>query len=112
MTIAVSSDSEDILQIASVYGADLLIARPVELAGDEAAKIPAVAHCANEAERLTGVRYDSVTDLDATSPLRSIADIAGAVELLETSDARNIITGHLPAVLPISTWWSTVPTGA
>ncbi|MBJ6359979.1 cytidylyltransferase domain-containing protein [Paenibacillus sp. GCM10012307] len=93
-TIAVSSDSEEILQTALKYGANLLITRPPDLAGDEAAKIPAIAHCAEEAERLTGIKYDTVTDLDATSPLRTIADIAGAVHLLETSEACNVITGH------------------
>ncbi len=38
-------------------------------------------------------RTDIVVDLDATSPLRSLDDIRGAVAKLEKSDADNLLTG-------------------
>ncbi|MBK8759900.1 MAG: acylneuraminate cytidylyltransferase family protein [Sulfuritalea sp.] len=91
--IAVSSDSDEILQTAQGYGASLCVKRPAELATDQAAKLPAIAHCVREAECQLGILFDVAVDLDATSPLRTTDDIVGAVELLESTDAPNVITG-------------------
>ena len=91
--IAVSSDSEQILDIAKAWGADYVIQRPKTMASDTAAKLPAIQHCAKEAERLSGKAFDTFVDLDATSPLRSIEDIHGAVQLLEEQKGSNVITG-------------------
>ena len=91
--VAVSSDAAQILEIARQWGADYLIERPAELATDTAPKVPAIRHCVAEAERLSGAAYDTLVDLDATSPLRIAEDIAGAVALLEREACGNVITG-------------------
>lgn len=91
--IAVSSDSSEILEVAGRYGADLLIQRPNELATDDAAKLPAIRHCVDQAEKTRGARFEVIVDLDATSPLRTIADIQAAVDLLEREKVSNVITG-------------------
>ena len=91
--IAVSSDSREILNTASKCGADLLVERPPELATDVSAKIPAIQHCAQYAEQATGREFKVIVDLDATSPLRLPEDIQGAVNLLETENISNVITG-------------------
>jgi CMP-N,N'-diacetyllegionaminic acid synthase len=90
--IAVSSDSHDILQVSEKYGADLLIERPPELASDTAAKVPAILHAMQQAEARSGAQYDTLVDLDATSPLRTPDDIRGVVDLLERSGASSVIT--------------------
>jgi CMP-N,N'-diacetyllegionaminic acid synthase len=90
--IAVSSDSEAILKIAASEGVEHCIRRPDALATDQAAKIPAIQHCVREVERIGGQRYQVVVDLDSTSPLRSLADIKGAVDLLESRGVSNVIT--------------------
>lgn len=90
--IVVSSDSEAILDAASEWGADHLIHRPDELARDESPKLPVIRHCAVEAEKMTGLQFDTFVDLDATSPLRLPEDIAGAVGLLEKAGHSNVIT--------------------
>jgi CMP-N,N'-diacetyllegionaminic acid synthase len=90
--IAVSSDSQDILETAKTFGADILIQRPAELATDSAAKLPAIRHAVASVEQEHGTMFDTFVDLDATSPLRSIEDIRNAVALLETSGAGNVIT--------------------
>ena len=92
-TIAVSSDSQAILDAAKAAGADLLVERPPELATDSAAKVPAIVHCLKESERRLGISYDIEVDLDVTSPLRLPEDIVGAVRLLESSSVTNVITG-------------------
>lgn len=91
--IAVSSDSPRILETAGQWGADLLVERPAELATDAAPKLPAIQHAVEWAERVTGEPFDTLVDLDATSPLRSVEDIRGAVGLLESSGVSQVITG-------------------
>jgi CMP-N,N'-diacetyllegionaminic acid synthase len=90
--IAISSDSDLILEAAREFGADYLIKRPDELATDQAAKLPVIKHCVAEVEQKKGYTFDTIVDLDATSPLRSIEDIQSAVALLEESGAGNVIT--------------------
>ena len=93
--IAVSSDSAEILDVASKEGVDFLIKRPAELASDFAAKPPVIKHCVEEVERKLNSRFDLIVDLDSTSPLRIADDINGAINLLETTQASNVITGSL-----------------
>jgi N-acylneuraminate cytidylyltransferase/CMP-N,N'-diacetyllegionaminic acid synthase len=94
--LAVSSDSDEILNVAREWGCDYLIKRPDELATDQAAKLPVIRHCVAEVERLVGYEFDTLVDLDATSPLRTPDDIGNAVRLLEESGAGNVITA-MPA---------------
>jgi CMP-N,N'-diacetyllegionaminic acid synthase len=91
--IAVSSDSPLILDTAKRYGADILVERPLEMATDEAAKLPAIQHCVRTAEQVRGATFDIVVDLDATSPLRTVNDIREVVQMLEERKVSNVITG-------------------
>ena len=92
--IVLSSDSEDILKLAKDWGVDHSIERPVDLATDSAAKLPAIQHCFRTAETMFGIRFDTVVDLDVTSPLRNQSDLKGALGLLESGDSvTNVITG-------------------
>lgn len=90
--IAVSSDSPAILEVAHSHGANLLISRPLELATDRSAKLPAIRHCVLESERITKNQFDIIVDLDATSPLRYPEDIQEVVKLVETENVSNAIT--------------------
>jgi CMP-N,N'-diacetyllegionaminic acid synthase len=90
--IAVSSDSDEILDVARAHGADELVKRPAELASDTSAKVPAIRHAVVEIERRRGVRFETCVDLDATAPLRTGADVAASVRLLESTDASNVFS--------------------
>ncbi len=90
--IAVSSDNAGILETATRYGADVLVQRPAEMATDTAAKIPAIRHCLLEAEKQAGQKFETLVDLDATSPLRTAQDIIDVLALLDTRSATNVIT--------------------
>lgn len=94
--IAVSSDSEAILAIAQQCGVDHVVLRPADLASDQAAKLPAIRHCVVEVQQRTGIDFDTLVDLDATSPLRLPQDIIDAVALLESNAVGNVITA-MPA---------------
>jgi CMP-N,N'-diacetyllegionaminic acid synthase len=90
--VAVSSDSREILEISAQWGADCLIERPAAMATDQAPKVPAMRHCWQKTEEMRGAFYEVIVDLDATSPLRGVDDIRGAVKLLEECGAGNVIT--------------------
>jgi len=91
--IAFSSDSDALLEEAQRSGADIAVKRPDEMATDAAPKIPAIRHCLEQAMQRTGHTPEIFVDLDVTSPLRLASDITGAVDLLRSSDAPNVITG-------------------
>ncbi|WP_366654193.1 acylneuraminate cytidylyltransferase family protein [Fodinicurvata sp. EGI_FJ10296] len=91
--VAVSSDSADILDAARSAGADLLVERPPELATDTVSSLPAVVHCVKAAENHLGRECDSILYLQATSPLRMVTDIQGAVALHDKSRPGSVITG-------------------
>jgi|SaaInlStandDraft_7_1057024.scaffolds.fasta_scaffold114623_1 CMP-N,N'-diacetyllegionaminic acid synthase len=90
--VAVSSDSDEILEVAKKYGVDLCIKRPDELASDKAAKIPVIRHCVESVESQLGLKFDICVDLDCTSPLRIVDDIVETVRILEEEGRENMLT--------------------
>jgi len=93
--VAFSSDSDAYLDIAQSAGAQVLVRRPAELANDSVTKLPGIRHAVETAETELGVSFDVVTDLAVTSPMRSVADVVGAVRLLEESNAPLVLSGQL-----------------
>lgn len=91
--IAVSSDSDEILEIAQKYGANILVKREKELSQDDTPKVPVIRQCFLQAQKQSGTVYDLIVDLDCTSPLREVEDIRNCVELLMNKDCMNVITG-------------------
>jgi N-acylneuraminate cytidylyltransferase/CMP-N,N'-diacetyllegionaminic acid synthase len=98
--IVASSDSDEILKIAKTWGADLTVKRPAELASDTAPKLPAIQHCVLEAENELKMKFDTICDLDPTSPFRTVEDVKHCVELLEIRKVMNVITGALSRKSP------------
>lgn len=90
--IVISTDSDEIREIALQFGAEAFFKRPEHLATDHAAKIPVIIHALQESERYFATQFDYVFDLDATSPLRSIEDIRKCAEMIELGKYGNIIT--------------------
>lgn len=91
--IAVSSDSAEILAAGMAAGADLAVQRPPEMATDTVGKVTSIRHALLTAEAHLGRQADVSVDLDATSPLRDVGDIVGAIDLLTETMATNVITG-------------------
>lgn len=84
--IALSTDSDEIKQIAAQYGLISNYTRPESLAGDSVGKIDAIADIVAFCERENDVCYDYILDMDVTSPLRNLADLDVAFRLLEADD--------------------------
>jgi N-acylneuraminate cytidylyltransferase/CMP-N,N'-diacetyllegionaminic acid synthase len=92
-TLIVSSDSDEILEIANSYQVPHIIRRPDELAHDTADKLEAIKHAITAVESKINCTFSNILDLDPTSPLRLVDDIFAAIDLFRNSNADNLITG-------------------
>lgn len=81
--LIVSTDSEEIADVARRWGAEVPFMRPASLAEDTTPSIEVVRH-AVELCALDGEQYDFVALLEPTSPLREKGDIDNMVERLES----------------------------
>ena len=99
--VIVSSDDEEILNISSNFGADI-IKRPIDLANDTATTFDTIKHTIDNFEK-----YDYIVLLQPTSPLRNEKHIDEAIELLENKKADAIVSvcemDHSPL------WSNTLP---
>lgn len=73
--IVVSTDSDDIIQVAKEYGADVFFKRTKELSDDKAGKVKAIQDAFIRSEKHFNTKFDYLFDLDATSPLRIVSDL-------------------------------------
>lgn len=81
--VVVTTDSTEIARVARELGAEVPFRRPPELARDATPGIDPVLHAVRWLESEEGYRSDLVMLLQPTSPLRSVADIESALELLD-----------------------------
>ena len=80
--VIVSTDSEEIADIAKQYGAFVPFLRPAHLAGDKSKTIDGVLDTLSRLEEI----YDVLILLQPTSPLRNAEDITGASERFHEVD--------------------------
>lgn len=77
--VVVSSDDEEILSIANMYGV-IAMNRDSELAQDAVTLDPVIYDAMLRAEKMTGKHYDTIITLQATSPLLSIDTLNNAIK--------------------------------
>jgi len=82
--VVVSTDDEEIAEVAKKYGAEVPFMRPKELARDDSPTIDAVLH-ALEFFSEKGEKFDLLALLEPTSPLRKRGDIDRGIEILINS---------------------------
>lgn len=87
----VSTDDDEIAQVARQWGADVPFKRPAELATDAAKAIGYVLHALDTLEA-EGEPYDAVMLLQPTAPIRNVVDIAAAVERFAAGGADSLIS--------------------
>lgn len=85
--IVVSSDDDEIIETARVWGCSVSLRRPAELASDSATSIDVVLHTL---EKLPGYRH--VILLQPTSPQRTAADIDAAFSLMQSVGAPSCVS--------------------
>lgn len=90
--IVVSTDSDEIARVAKECGAEVFFKRDDQLSTDTAGKIGVIKDAFVRSEKYYNQQYDYLVDLDATSPLRSVADIAESFNQFVTNNNSNLIT--------------------
>lgn len=89
--VIVSTDNEEIAEIAKKYGAKVPFMRPKELASDDAKSIDVITHAIDWFE-VNNDFNELVMLLQPTSPLRTSGDIESAIELLFSRKAQSIVS--------------------
>lgn len=80
--VYVSTDDEQIAEVAREYGAIVPFIRPAELSTSSAPKIPVIQHLCDWVATNVG-EFGRIVDLDPTSPLRLQSDIEFCIKLLD-----------------------------
>lgn len=90
--IVISTDSDEIAQVALKYGGEVFFKRSANLASDEAAKLPVIKDALLKSEEYFNTKFNTIIDLDASAPLRNSKDICKAYELFKQEKKSNLIT--------------------
>jgi CMP-N,N'-diacetyllegionaminic acid synthase len=90
----VSTDDEEIQQVAIQYGAEAPFLRPSEFSTDEASSVSAMQHAVNWVEQQEGVEYDYIVELMCTNPMKVVEDIDASIEKLILTKADSVIAVH------------------
>ena len=90
--IVISTDSNDIANIAKMYGAEVFFKRSAELASDTAGKLDVIKDAFIRSEEYYDEEFEYLIDLDATAPLREVEDIVKSFEQFLNADNDNLIT--------------------
>ena len=90
--IIVSTDDQEIAQVAEQYGTEVPFLRPEELAGDRIPMVPVLQHAVRCIEQQDGIRLDWIMLLQPTVPFRSPVDIQTALELGRQGGCDSVIS--------------------
>jgi len=89
--IIVSTDSEEIAEVAVKYGAEVPFLRPYDISHDTAAILDAYKFVLKKLKE-SGDNYDSFVALQPTSPFRNSHDINSAISLFNNQETDSIIS--------------------
>ncbi len=92
--ILFSSEDQEMNSFVSSLGLPVNYRRPPELASDEASLVDALLHALDWWKGAHGALPEQIMLLQPTSPLRTAADIDGAVEFMEKNGGSSLISVH------------------
>ena len=104
--IVVSTDSQQIADIAAQYGCPVPFLRPAELSNDTASSVDVVLHVLDELQA-QGEEYDAVVLLQPTSPLRTADMVGEAIAYYHDTQAQSVVS--VCAVDHPPQWSNTLP---
>lgn len=104
--VHVSTDSEHYANIARKYGADVPFLRSEELSEDHSDSWDVLRFVVEQYEKI-GKKFDTVTLLQPTSPLRTVYDICEAFKIYNTKQAENVFS--VCEVKHDPFWCNTIP---
>lgn len=89
--LIITTDDEEIAEVARKYGVEVPFMRPKELAEDLTPDLPVFEHALKWLDENEGYKPDMIVHLRPTSPMRSGVDIDRAVKLMmENDDAESV----------------------
>lgn len=90
--VVVSTDSDEISEVARSYGADVPFLRPAELATDTAATEPVLIHAINYLVRAEGYCTTTVMLLQPTCPIRKAGSLLRAIDQMAAQRADSLVS--------------------
>ena len=90
--VIVSTDSDEIAQVAKKYGAEVPFIRPSNLAQDDSSEWMAWRHALDYLDNSDSKKIDGLISLPATAPLRSVLDVEKCIDEYEKGDVDIVIT--------------------
>src|SRR5262245_46895809 len=103
--VIVSTDDEEIADVARAWGAEVPFLRPAALAGDHTPDLPVFEHALAWLEATTGGVPEMVVQLQPTSPLRPPGCIDAAIEMLRGDETIDCVRSVIPATQnPYKMW--------
>ena len=103
--VIVSTDDEEIAEVARAWGAETPFLRPAELAQDKTADLPVFQHALKFLEEIEGYRPDIVIQLRPTSPIRPKNMVDDAIRILLNHPEADCVRGVVPAAQnPFKMW--------
>ena len=90
--IIVSTEDDEIAQVAIDHGADVPFMRPAELAEDLTPTFPVIMHALEQMETARAAEYDAVLLLQPTCPLRTAAHIDTAIDMLLSENCDSVVS--------------------
>ena len=90
--IIVSTDSEEIAEVAQRYGAEVPFIRPAEFARDDSPEWDAWQHALSYIQETDGTLPKVMVSVPTTAPLRLPIDIENCLDEFENNDADMVIT--------------------
>lgn len=91
--VIVSTDSQEIADISSQYGAEVPFLRPESISGDKAKSVEFMSHALEFYEKM-GINYDALLLLQPTSPLRDSNDLIKAIEMYKSAENDSLISAY------------------
>jgi CMP-N,N'-diacetyllegionaminic acid synthase len=93
--VIVSTDSEDVAEIAIQCHAKVPFMLPLQLAADETSTWSVLLHVLEKYEKEFGKEVSYIVDMDVAVPLKTAADIDGAIKMaLQHPETDVVITGY------------------
>jgi CMP-N,N'-diacetyllegionaminic acid synthase len=89
--IVISSESEDLINIAEQYGAEMPFLRPAELAQDHTPSIDVILHVVEQMKQLNRT-FDFICLLQATVPFRNAELMNQCVQQIIDTNADSLVT--------------------
>lgn len=90
--VIVSTDSEEIAEVARAAGAEVPFLRPAELAQDNSPEWLVWRHALNFLKESDGAYPDALIVVPATAPLRAVADLECCLDEYEKGEVDMVIT--------------------